>query len=458
MRFETLILHKLVTDPDYLQKFAPYLKPDLFPDPEEKQIFIGISNYYRTYNTAPNDQVIISHIDKLENLDQAEYDSAVEYVKEIFRRKDSSAPQWLMNETVDFIRKGVLHQAVIEFAKEYNNPKKLTHVLDELNKAASFTMDEETPGSDLDWEPLFEHLQSANEIFPFSTDIMTQQTDGGIMRKTICVIEAPTSTGKTLIQCSESAHWLRLGRNVLYISVEMSEESIKHRIYANIHDTEMSALRQWTRQTWQNATLPKLGRFKVRTWPPKSAHAGHFEQYLDDLKRKENFVPDIICVDYLGECLPKRHLGKNSTSYDMFGEIISNLRAIAVKYNVALLTAAQTNREGYEADPSLKNVGQSYQINSAADLIIGIQKEDTIPHRLRFKVLKNRDRELLSQLVHVGVERAKMKLFDPNDLKTVQAQLTNFQKPKAKPNLVKASKPIERPSVLDEMFGEELAS
>jgi hypothetical protein len=148
----------------------------------------------------------------------------------------------------------------------------------------------------------------------------------------------------------------------------------------------------------------------------KKASAGDFQQYLDELKSRKNFVADVVMVDYMGECSPSRRLGSNATQYDSLGEIVSELKALAVENNVALLTAAQTNRDGYESDPSLKNTGLSYEINSVADLIIGLVKIKDVRDRLACRVLKNRNREHKPEPFEIGVDWSKMKLHDVTHL------------------------------------------
>ena len=57
----------------------------------------------------------------------------------------------------------------------------------------------------------------------------------------------------------------------------------------------------------------------------------------------------------------------------------------------------------------------SRTINSGADLILGINKDEHVADVLRFRVLKNRDAEHKDKVFMVGVNRSKMKLFDIND-------------------------------------------
>jgi hypothetical protein len=107
--------------------------------------------------------------------------------------------------------------------------------------------------------------------------------------------------------------------------------------------------------------------------------------------------------------------GQTVGSYQYFGSICSELRALAADCNAVVWTATQTNRDGYEGDPDLKNTSESAQINSGADLILGVNRDEILPEHLRFRVLKNRDAEHKDKVFMVGVDRGKMRLYDLAD-------------------------------------------
>jgi hypothetical protein len=200
----------------------------------------------------------------------------------------------------------------------------------------------------------------------------------------------------------------------------------------------MNDLESWTKDQWVGATegLGKLGKLKVREYPSRSAHAGNFRRYLAELKAKEKFVPDVIIVDYLNECRSQAmKFGQTIGSYQYFGSICSELRALATDFNAVVWTATQTNRDGYEGEPDLKNTSESAQINSGADLILGVNRDKVFPDHLCFRVLKNRDAEHKDRVFMVGVDRARMRLYDDADsikaLEQMNSKRSELQKRKS---------------------------
>jgi replicative DNA helicase len=421
-RTESIILHELLVNQKYGEKFVPHLEPELFLDRTERAIYEEIRRYIKQFDQLPTEQAITVALGDRKDFPQEHYEETVAYLKAIFNHRQSSEsnPAWLESQTVKFIREKSMHNGVIDLIQvlEKNGKhKNVGECLSKIEKADCFTLDD-TPGLDLDWEPLFEFLQSPDEKFPFQLDILNRMTCGGPNRKTVTVVVAPPNTGKSLILCHQAAEYLRQGRNVVYITLEMADKIVLKRIFANLLDTNMSDLEGWTRAQWAAAAdeLGDLGKLKIREYASRAAHVGNFRQYLAELKSKEKFAPDVIIVDYLNECRSQNmKFGQSVGSYQYFGSICSELRALATDLNAVLWTATQTNRDGYEGDPDLKNTSESAQINSGADLIIGVQKDDNVQDALLFRVLKNRDAEHKDRKFMVGVNRSKMRLFDRDD-------------------------------------------
>jgi archaellum biogenesis ATPase FlaH len=419
-RIEHIIISELLHNPEYGKRYIRFLKPEYFLIKTESLIVFHIKEHILKYDVQPSlEQLVIAIHDGpgLGGIDLEECDALVSsFFDEL---PNPRTPDWMQDQTESFIREQGTHVAIVDAISTLDGKGKvdLPTALETAIKAYQFSLDD-APGLSLEWEPLFDSLQSPSEKFPFGINILNEMTCGGPTRKTVTVIVAPTNTGKSLILCHQTAEYLRQGKNVVYITLEMADRKVLKRIYANLLNTDINQLDQWTRERWQRSIdgLGVLGKLKIREYASRTAHAGHFAQYLDELKQREGFVPDVIVVDYLNECLSRTmRYSKNVSLYQYVGSIASELRAIATEHNAVLLTATQTNRDGYAGDPDLKNTSESAQINSGADLIIGVNKDEHFSNKLRFRVLKNRDGEMRDRVFLVGVNRAKMRLYDIDD-------------------------------------------
>ena len=230
-----------------------------------------------------------------------------------------------------------------------------------------------------------------------------------------------TGVGKSLAMCHIAAATMAQGKNVLYITMEMSEERIAERIDANLLNIPITELKTVERPVFetriQRLMEKTTGKLIIKEYPTSSAHAGHFRVLLEELKGKKNFKPDLICIDYLNICASQRmKYGSGVNSYMLIKSIAEELRGLAVEYNVPVVTATQPNREGQTStDMDLTNVSESIGIAHTLDLFIGLMSTEELEEmgQIMVKQLKNRYNDIsYYKRFTIGIDRSKMRLFD----------------------------------------------
>ena len=159
------------------------------------------------------------------------------------------------------------------------------------------------------------------------------------------------------------------------------------------------------------------GKLIVKEYPTATANSNHFRFLLDELKIKKKFKPDVIFVDYLNICASSRlKTGGNVNTYQYVKSIAEELRGIAVEYSVPLFTATQTNRQGFSStDIGLEDTSESFGLPATADLMFALISTEELEEQgqVLIKQLKNRYNDAFSNKKFiVGINRAKMKLFD----------------------------------------------
>lgn len=227
--------------------------------------------------------------------------------------------------------------------------------------------------------------------------------------------------GKSLVMSHMAAGCLRDGLNVLYISMEMSEEKIAERIDANLLDVEVDKIKDLGKDIFctkiSNLAAKTHGRLFIKEYPSGTAHTGHFRGLLEELKTKQDFVSDIIFVDYLGICASSRvKMGGSVNSYAYLKSVAEELRAFATENDVPIVTAGQVNRGGYNtSDLDMTDISESLGIVMTADIILGIVRTEELDNmgQVMFVQMKNRYSDpTVNKRFTVGLNRAKMKLYD----------------------------------------------
>jgi len=247
-------------------------------------------------------------------------------------------------------------------------------------------------------------------------------TKGGLPNKTLNIALAGTGVGKSLFMCHCAANCLSLGRNVLYITMEMAEERIAERIDANLLNVPIDQLDHLSKPMFLDRVSSIRektdGKLIIKEYPTGQAHTGHFRALMNELRLKKSFKPEIVFIDYLNICASSRMKGMGGAinSYSYIKSIAEEIRGLAVEFDVPILSATQTTRSGYaNSDPGLEDTSESFGLPATADLMFALVTSEEMEslNQIMVKQLKNRynDPNQNKRFV-IGVDRSKMKLYD----------------------------------------------
>jgi len=204
----------------------------------------------------------------------------------------------------------------------------------------------------------------------------------------------------------------------------MAEERIAERIDANLLNIKLDDLKSLPKSMYDKKMgdlKNKIkGRLIVKEYPTAAASTNHFRALLNELNLKRNFKPDIIFVDYINICSSSRiKPGQYVNSYSYIKSIAEELRGLAVEFNVPIMSATQTNRQGFQnTDVGLEDTSESFGLPATADFMFAIISNDKLEevNQILVKQLKNRYGDpTINKKFLVGIDRAKMKLLDLGD-------------------------------------------
>lgn len=420
---EKTILECLTTNENYARKVLPFLKREYFHDHTERSLFGVIEQYIKSYNGLPAKTALQIEIDNLTGISDTQHGSLTEYVSEMgVADVDLS---WAIDNTEKWCQDKAVYNAVMDSIKiiEDTDKSNTRNSIPELLQQALSVSFDNSVGHDFleDTDLRFDFYHKVEEKINFDLEYFNKITKGGLSRKSLNIALAGTGVGKSLFMCHCASHNLMMGKNVLYITMEMAEEKIAERIDANLLNVMVDELAIMPKEAYDK----KVSRIKNRTtgkliikeYPTASAGSTHFRHLLNELKIKRNFVPDIIYIDYLNICMSSRLRGGNNVnSYTYVKAIAEELRGLAVEFNVPVVSATQTTRSGYAAsDVGLEDTSESFGLPATADFMFALISTDELQqlNQMMVKQLKNRyaDPTLHKRFI-IGVDRAKMKLYD----------------------------------------------
>ena len=410
---------------DYTRNVIPHLKTIYFEEPY-RAVFNEIVGFVNKYSKLPSADALSIELRNNTNVGS----DSLALIPEISVQKGEETVEWLIEHTEKWCQDRAIYLAImnsiniIEGKHETLDKNALPEVLSEA-LGVNFDL---RVGHDYvdDSDARYEFYHRAEEHLPFDLVKFNEITKGGLVNKSLNVALAGTGVGKSLFMCHVAAGALTQFKNVLYITMEMAEERIAERIDANLMNVPLDQLENLSKDMFDKKmhklTDKGVGKLIVKEYPTGAASSIHFRALLKELKIKRDFKPDLICIDYLNICASSRmkSLGGAINSYTYVKAIAEELRGLAVEYNLPIVTATQTTRSGFaNSDIGLEDTSESFGLPATADLMFAIISTEELEdlNQLMIKQLKNRynDPTGKNKKFVVGVDRAKMRLYDVED-------------------------------------------
>lgn len=425
---DDVILSSLINNREYANIVLPFLKKEYFKHSNHSIIYEIIEKFYQTYSDSPDKNVLMLEIESKSGLKQEQYDEMLEIVESLDDTSNNKL-DWLVDKTERFCKEQAIHNAIMESVEIYESNKakqvqsELGKIEDLISKALSVSFDTDI-GHDylVDYQKRLEYYYDDVARIPWSLDIFNEVTNGGIPRKTFNCYLAPTHVGKTAMMCSDAMALLRKGFNVLYISGEMSELQIGERFDANMLKIKTSDLFKIDKDFFTNKmshiASKCRGKLVTKQFPTSEAHTGHFDNLMQELKLKKNFIPDVVFVDYINLFCSRRGV-KAENSYSYIRAIAEEMRGFAIKHDIVLWTATQTNRTGStDQDPDMTTTADSFGLPMIADLFWSLIRTPELDseNKLLVKQQKNRYmRKDKREKFVIGVDIDTMTFYDIAD-------------------------------------------
>jgi replicative DNA helicase len=341
-----------------LTTFVDEVDPDYFNSSNCKNIFKMIKMYFEKYSSMPSKPVIISSIQKLMGSQEKGSNINADIFKtidEVFDRKEftNDELQYFHDELLKFIKTGKIRDVMLKGISKIDDPTAFDEIQEELKVAVLWKIDENL-GIDITdvTERYLKHRDILGSFIETPWRSLSEIIGGGFYPKTISSFVAGSSVGKSIaLDQVAFFSWAQLNKNVLMISLELSEEMKGLRM--DTHHTKIQMHELINRESDVLAAYSKINsggkRLIIKEFPTSSINSRKISQYVNRLQMYSGFKPDIILVDYADILLPNSN--KKDSMYTAGGEVFEQLRGIAYEFEVPVVTATQFNRNYNDKPP-----------------------------------------------------------------------------------------------------------
>jgi replicative DNA helicase len=391
--FENILLFNALTDKEYLSSIINYINPTLFNDKSIGRVIDGIVKFFSERGSLP------SLTEVKARLTLEEDKKALSDVKIKLAQLDTSFnKEELIHNTEKFLKERFVYQTIINVAEKFSDQTfNVEDVLIDFEKAYNITLSENL--GHWYFEDIEKHIKDLVTVYnpiPTGWEFFDKKTEGGLFPKTLTVFAGQVNVGKSIVLGNLATNMLLADKNVLLISLEMSEFMYSKRISTQLTQIPHNDLKTFTEELKEQLQHIKRNinsKLVVKEFPPKSVTVRHIDSFITKLRHK-GFDPDIVVIDYINLIHPT---SKNLNSYESIKEIAEQLRALSFKYNIPIVSATQLNRGSFNtASPGMEGISESIGLPATCDVICSLWQEEE-------------DREL--GIINMGFQKNR---FGPN--------------------------------------------
>ena len=391
---------------------------------EDRLLFKEVAGFILKYNQQPTFDALDIEISNIRGTTDDTIKNLRDTLKGLDDTSEKTNEDWLIDSTEKFCQEKAIYNAITESLEIMNGKGKLTKgaIPSLLSDALGISFDPNVGHDYLEQaDERYAHYHKVEERLSFDLEFFNKITKNGVPKKTLNVVMGGVGGGKSLSLCHFTAGYLTQGKNVLYISLELSEEELSKRIDANLMNITMDDLMALPKDLYDKkiASIKQRtnGKLVIKEFATATASTIHFRALLNELNLKKGFVPDVIMIDYLNICASARlKPGAGVNSYTFVKAIAEEIRGLAVEYNVPIWSATQLTRSGYTStDPGMEDTSESFGLPATADFFVALVVTEQLTQlgQIMVKQLKNRYNDPgINKRFVLGIDRSKMRLYD----------------------------------------------
>ena len=295
---------------------------------------------------------------------------------------------WLLLEFETFSRHKALEKAILDSA-DLLEKGEYGPVEDLVKKAVQIGLQKDL-GTDYFNDPRsrLEAIKDNNGQVTTGWASLDKKLFGGFNRGELNIFAGGSGAGKSLFLANLGVNWALAGMNVLYLTLELSENLVSMRVDAMVTDIPTRDIFKSIDDVEMKVKMvgKKSGAFQVK-YMPSGKTPNDIRSYVKEYEIKTGKKIDVLLIDYLDLLMPN---GAKVSAENLFIKdkyVSEELRNLAMELNTVFVTAAQLNRgavEEIEFDHSHISGGLS-KIQTA-DNVIGIFTSRAMRERGRYQI------------------------------------------------------------------------
>jgi replicative DNA helicase len=384
--FENILMYHSLTDSGYLSTIADVVQPEFFKSRDIANIFTIIKEFNETRHQLPTTTEIKQYL-----VTDDQKDSFKRLVTSFSELDKNLNKDELMENTEQFLKEKAVYHTMLQAAEDISRGDVDTSViLTKFEKSCNISLVTDLGlGVKTNIDTIIEDLTNVEDKIPSTWEWLDDSLDGGFLAcgKSLYVFAGETNIGKSIFLGNVAANIAGQGKNVLLITLEMSELLYARRICTKISKIPMKEMAV-NGPSLRAAIKESPGSIYIKEFPPSTITPNQIKAFCKKFQ-DQGIRLDAIVIDYLN--LIHSPIGNNS--YERIKNVTEQIRAISYTFECPIISATQLNRAGFDQDnPDLATISESIGLAATADVILSIfqNAEDRDLGIIRLGMMKNR--------------------------------------------------------------------
>ena len=384
--FEQILMYNSLTDSGYLSTIADVVQPEFFKSKDIANIFTIIKDFNDKRNQLPTTTEIKQYLVTDEQKDS--FKRLVTSFSDIDKNINKDE---LIENTEQFLKEKAVYHTMLQAAEDISGGDIDTSViLDKFEKSCNISLVTDLGLSVKDnIDDIIEDLTTVEDKIPSTWEWLDDSLDGGFIKqgKSLYVFAGETNIGKSIFLGNVASNIAAQGKNVLLVTLEMSELLYARRICTHVSKIPMKEMAV-NGASLRAAMTEGEGNVYIKEFPPSTITPNTIKAFAKKFT-DQGIHLDAIVIDYLN--LIHSPIGNNS--YERIKNVTEQVRAISYVFNCPIISATQLNRAGFDQDnPDLATISESIGLAATADVILSIfqNDEDRDLGIIRLGMMKNR--------------------------------------------------------------------
>ena len=414
LEMQTLYLNFMMSDPTAFTRCQNIVKDEYFND-RLKPAVRYILKFTDEFRAMPTPEQV-----------KAETNVQIELIQDI----KTQHTDWFLGEIQEFCRHRAIENVSFDSA-DLITEGRYSEYETRLKEALTITLQTDLGTSYFD-DPKkrIKEVMDRSDMVSTGWKAIDDKLYGGFTKGALNIFAGGSGSGKSLFLQNLALNWAFMGLNVIYISLELSENLVSARldsmvtgyttkeIFRKIDDVDLKVRLQGK----------KAGDLRVKKMSEAGTCTNDIRAYLKEYEIQTGKKPDAVICDYLDLMYPNNNKVNPSDLFVKDKFVAEELRSLAGELSLLFATASQLNRASVEAQEFDHShiAGGISKINTA-DNVFGIYTSLAMKERgeYQLQVLKARSASCVGHRIELGYDQRSLRITDPDPEKDVTNTRSN---------------------------------